>query len=156
MRSALGVWDNKRIPQHKVFKGSVEHGNTSLGWFYGFKLHAIINSKGELIRLKQTPVNIDDCKSRCQTCVEGCLVNDLPTGAILLDGSLKHWPRNGFSWSRPSRKTWSLYTELTSRKLSYVAAHWSKLFSTNWKISARSSALAAVLSLILWATWSHR
>jgi hypothetical protein len=97
MRSALGVWDNKRIPQHKVFKGSVERGNTSLGWFYGFKLHAIINSKGELIRLKLTPVNIDDCKSQCQTCVEGCLVNDLPAGAILLNGSLKHWPRNGFS-----------------------------------------------------------
>jgi transposase len=39
-----------------------------MGWFYGFKLHAIINSKGELLRLKLTPGNIDDRKPMPELC----------------------------------------------------------------------------------------
>jgi transposase len=58
----LAVCDNKRIPRHKVFKNKAERGKTSMGWFYGFKLHAIINSKGELVRIKLTPGNTDDRK----------------------------------------------------------------------------------------------
>jgi transposase len=58
--TALAVCDNKRILRHQVFKGLAQRGKTSMGWFYGFKLHAIINSKGELIRLKLTPGNVDD------------------------------------------------------------------------------------------------
>jgi transposase len=60
--TSLAVCDNKRIPRHQVFKDNAERGKTSMGWFYGFKLHAIINSKGELIRIKLTPGNIDDRK----------------------------------------------------------------------------------------------
>ncbi len=60
--TSLAVCDNKRIPRHEVFKDHAERGKTSMGWFYGFKLHAIINSKGELIRLKLTPGNVDDRK----------------------------------------------------------------------------------------------
>jgi transposase len=58
----LAVCDNKRIPRHKVFRGKAERGKTSMGWFYGFKLHAIINSKGELLRIRLTPGNTDDRK----------------------------------------------------------------------------------------------
>ncbi len=58
--TALAVCDNRRIRRHQVFKGLAQRGKTSMGWFYGFKLHAIINSKGELIRLKLTPGNVDD------------------------------------------------------------------------------------------------
>lgn len=39
-----------------------------MGWFYGFKLHTIINSKGELIRLKLTPGNVDDRKPLPKLC----------------------------------------------------------------------------------------
>jgi transposase len=39
-----------------------------MGWFYGFKLHAIINSQGELIRLKLTPGNVDDRKPIPELC----------------------------------------------------------------------------------------
>jgi hypothetical protein len=66
--TALAVCDNQRIPHHKVFKGRVEWGKTSMGWLYGFKLHAIINSKGELLRLKLTPGNIDDRKPMPELC----------------------------------------------------------------------------------------
>jgi transposase len=66
--TALAVCDNKRIPRHKVFKDSAERGKTSMGWFYGFKLHAIINSQGELLRIKLTPGNVDDRKPMPEMC----------------------------------------------------------------------------------------
>ena len=31
-----------------------------MGWFFGFKLHIVINDKGELIAFKMTPANTDD------------------------------------------------------------------------------------------------
>ena len=52
----------KREKQHKVFKGLAQKGQCSLGWFYGFKLHLIINDKGEILDFIITPGNIDDCK----------------------------------------------------------------------------------------------
>ena len=52
----------KREKQHKVFKGFAQKGQCSLGWFYGFKLHLIINDKGEILDFIITPGNIDDCK----------------------------------------------------------------------------------------------
>jgi transposase len=66
--TALAVCDNRRIPRHRVFQGIVECGKTSMGWFYGFKRHAIIHSKGELIRLKLTPGNVDDRKPMPELC----------------------------------------------------------------------------------------
>ena len=33
---------------------------STLGWFYGFKLHLIINDKGELLDFLLTPGNVDD------------------------------------------------------------------------------------------------
>jgi len=66
--TALPVCDNKRISRHKVFKDSAERGKTSMGWFYGFKLHVIINSQGELLRIKLTPGNVDDRKPIPEMC----------------------------------------------------------------------------------------
>lgn len=60
--TALAVCDNKRINRHRVFENHARRGKTSMGWFYGFKLHAIVNSKGELLRIRLTPGNIDDRK----------------------------------------------------------------------------------------------
>jgi transposase len=64
----LAVCDNRRITRHRVFKHSAGRGKTSMGWFYGFKLHLIINSKGELIRLKLTAGNVDDRKPLSKLC----------------------------------------------------------------------------------------
>ena len=52
----------KREKQHKVFKGIVQKGQCSLGWFYGFKLHIIINDRGEILDFIITPGNVDDRK----------------------------------------------------------------------------------------------
>jgi hypothetical protein len=56
----LAVCDNHRIATHKVFAGVAARGKTSMGWFYGFKLHRIVNDEGELLALHVTPGNVDD------------------------------------------------------------------------------------------------
>ena len=56
----LAVCKNLRISSHKVFKGSANRGKSSTGWFYGFKLHIIINHLGEIISFWITSGNVDD------------------------------------------------------------------------------------------------
>jgi hypothetical protein len=56
----LGVCHNRRIHRHKVFDGLAARGKTSMGWFYGFKLHFVINHKGQVMALKITPGNTAD------------------------------------------------------------------------------------------------
>jgi Transposase DDE domain len=52
----------KRENQHKVFKGVAKKSKSSIGWFFGFKLHLVINDKGELMAFKVTAGNVDDRK----------------------------------------------------------------------------------------------
>jgi hypothetical protein len=56
----LPVCHNRRITRHKVFAGLAQRGKTSLGWFYGFKLHLIVNDQGGLLAFYLTPGNVDD------------------------------------------------------------------------------------------------
>jgi Transposase DDE domain len=56
----LEVCNKKRISKNKVFKGVAEIGKTSMGWFFGFKLHLITNHTGGLLAVKITPGNISD------------------------------------------------------------------------------------------------
>lgn len=68
--TALAVCDNRRIYRHKVFKGWAARGKTSTGWFFGFKLHVVINHQGELLRIKLTPGNVDDRKPIPDLCAQ--------------------------------------------------------------------------------------
>lgn len=74
----LQVCDNLRIKRHKVFKDIAKRGKTSTGWFFGFKLHLIINNKGEIMSIKLTPGNTDDRAVVRQMTkgLEGCLFGD--------------------------------------------------------------------------------
>ena len=56
----LVVCHNLRIPSHKVFQGIARRGKSSTGWFYGLKLHLIVNQFGELISFIITPGNVAD------------------------------------------------------------------------------------------------
>jgi len=58
--TTLSVCHNLRIPQHKVFADCAERGKSSMDWFYGFKLHLVINECGELLGCYLTPGNVDD------------------------------------------------------------------------------------------------
>ena len=51
---------NKRIKNNKVFKDIATIGKSTMGWFYGFKLHIIVNDKGELLDFIITQANTDD------------------------------------------------------------------------------------------------
>ena len=58
--TTLAVCKNPRIHCHKTFAGLARRGKTSTGWFYGFKLHLIVNDRGELLDFVLTPGNVDD------------------------------------------------------------------------------------------------
>lgn len=50
----------RRDRAHKVFREYVGWGKDSVGWYYGFKLHLIINEYGDLLVFKLTTANVDD------------------------------------------------------------------------------------------------
>src|SRR5690349_22951801 len=56
----LIVCHNRRIKQHRVFAGLAERGKDSVDWFYGFKLHLVVNDEGELLACRLTAGNVDD------------------------------------------------------------------------------------------------
>lgn len=56
----LRVCNKKRIFNHKVFKGIASRGKSTMGWFFGFKLHLIVNELGEIIDFQITQANVDD------------------------------------------------------------------------------------------------
>lgn len=58
--TSIGVCKNKRIFNHKVFKDIAQRGKTTMGYFFGFKLHLVINDSGEIIDFVITPGNVDD------------------------------------------------------------------------------------------------
>src|ERR1700722_8278307 len=43
-----------------TFKGFAEVGKSTMGWFFGFKLHLIINDKGEILSFYLSKGNVDD------------------------------------------------------------------------------------------------
>ncbi len=58
--TSLRVCHNKRITRNRVFKGLAKRGKTTAGWFYGLKLHLIVNDRGEILSFLLTPGNIAD------------------------------------------------------------------------------------------------
>lgn len=50
----------KRASSNRVFKNIARKGKSSMGWFFGFKLHIVINDTGELMAFKLTPATCDD------------------------------------------------------------------------------------------------
>jgi len=57
--TSLDVCDNHRIHSRKVFADFARKGKSSTGWFFGFKLHLIINDRGEILSFCITPANVD-------------------------------------------------------------------------------------------------
>ena len=58
----MKVCENKRIFDHKVCEDMAQRGKSSMGWFFGFKLHVVCDSLGRLVSLLITPGNTDDRK----------------------------------------------------------------------------------------------
>ena len=56
----LAICKNIRISSNKTCAGLAKRGHSSINWFYGFKLHMIINDQSEIVTIKITQGNIDD------------------------------------------------------------------------------------------------
>jgi hypothetical protein len=56
----IAICNNKRIKQNRTFEGIAKKGKSTMGWFYGFKLHIAINEKGELCGANMSKGNVDD------------------------------------------------------------------------------------------------
>jgi hypothetical protein len=56
----IAVCGHKRISRNKVFKDCAQIKKSAMGWFYGFKLHLIIDECGEILSCTLTTGNTDD------------------------------------------------------------------------------------------------
>jgi hypothetical protein len=65
--TVLRVCHNKRIKRNKVFKDMAKVGKSTVGWFFGFKLHLIINDKGEILSFYLSQGNTSDNSARIIT-----------------------------------------------------------------------------------------
>ena len=45
----ISVCHNKRIRRNKVFNDVAGRGKSTMGWFFGLKLHLVCNEKGLLL-----------------------------------------------------------------------------------------------------------
>lgn len=76
--TSIAVCNVKRISRNKLFKHIAKIGKTTKGWFFGFKLHIVINTVGELVSVKLTKGNISDVSvldSMSQK-IKGCIFGD--------------------------------------------------------------------------------
>jgi len=58
--TVIKVCHIKRSYANKVFKGIATKGKSTTGWFFGLKLHLIVNEKGEILAFQITPGNVSD------------------------------------------------------------------------------------------------
>jgi DDE family transposase len=56
----IRVCHNRRIARHQVFKEVAQRGKNSVDWFFGFKLHLVVNDRGALLACRLTAANVDD------------------------------------------------------------------------------------------------
>ena len=94
--TSLDVCDTHRIHSHKVFKDFAKRGKSSTGWFFGFKLHIVINDRGEILSFCITPANVSDknwkVMSHLTKDLFGKLIGD--KGYISAKLFAKLWDRN--------------------------------------------------------------
>jgi hypothetical protein len=60
--TSIAVCKNYRIYSHKVFQGFAARSRTTKSWFYGLKLHLIINLEGSIVKASFSSGNRDDRK----------------------------------------------------------------------------------------------
>jgi hypothetical protein len=65
--TVIRVCHNKRIKRNRTFRDIAEVGKSTMGWFFGFKLHLIINDKGEILSFYMTKGNVDDRDAKAIT-----------------------------------------------------------------------------------------
>lgn len=153
--TSLAVCHNARIHQHRVFAGRAARGKTSLGWFYGFTLHLVVNDQGELLAFCLTPGTVDDRRPVASCWSSGSWANSLAIRAICLSPCWSScWSAKDFT-SSPNCGSGCAIACLSCRTNSSCASE--RLLRPsmiNSKTSARSSIRAIAAPLTSWSTWS--
>lgn len=99
----IAVCKNPRIQQHRVFAGLAQRGKNSVGWFFGFKLHLIVNHQGELLAWHLTAGNIDDRQPLPQM-VQGLVGKLIGDKGYLSQPLLERLLKQGLHLITPIRK----------------------------------------------------
>ncbi|MBK7526466.1 MAG: transposase [Sphingobacteriales bacterium] len=90
---ALPVCDMLRAKQHKVFAQTASKGKSSMGWFFGFKLHLIVNHKGQIVDFAlttgQVADNSKDLLNKLLEKISGTLFGDIGYLTTLWNNFLK-------------------------------------------------------------------
>jgi hypothetical protein len=60
--TCIKVCHNIVIPRHKTSDGIALRGKGTMGWFYSFKLHSIVNYQGEIVAAKVITGNIHNAQ----------------------------------------------------------------------------------------------
>ena len=60
--TTLPVCKNQRIQRHKSLKQIATRGKSSMGWFYGCKLHVLVDAQGHFIQTQLSHGHISDVK----------------------------------------------------------------------------------------------
>jgi hypothetical protein len=66
--TAIKVCHIKREKRHQTFKGRAQKSKGTMGWFFGFKLHVIVNKKGELMDANLSHATLDDRAGLLKIC----------------------------------------------------------------------------------------
>lgn len=112
----LPVCRTVRADSHKVAKEMARFGKNHQGWYYGFKLHATINPKGQLCGFYFTPANFHDTQAL------PFLIRERMTRIIVGDG--------GYNASVMRRKIWE---ENRSFVLAYPHPKQKKKVISKWQ-----------------------
>ena len=79
--TAIPVCAPLRANWNRVFKDSAQFGKNSRGWFYGFKLHLVVDAFGAIEGFTFTPGNMEDRHKQVATVLlhdlKGTLLGDL-------------------------------------------------------------------------------
>jgi transposase len=113
--TTLSVCHNRRIYRHKTFKDIAQRGKTSMGWFYGFKLHIVVNEKGELLSTALTPGNVDDRKQSLMKKLTRNIV-----GKLFGDRGYIGRPLFNFLWQRGIQLITKLKTNMANRLMPLI------------------------------------
>lgn len=121
----IRVCKNKRIFNHKTFKNIATRGKSTMGYFYGFKLHIVVNDIGQIIDFQITQANVDDrtpLKENLLNKIWGKLYGDKGYVSKTLCHTLFH---NGIHFTTGVRKNMKnvlmpLYDKIMLRKRSII------------------------------------
>ncbi len=56
----IAICHNRRIGRHRGFAELTQWGKNSVDWFFGFKLHLVVNDRGELLACRLTGDHFDE------------------------------------------------------------------------------------------------